>query len=454
MITIVEPKDHIARLWGKQQIRESDTYRLMRYVIRADHDGKVLLHNVVTGQLVILTQEEEETLDSLPKRYDPYLKPLIQHYYLVPEQYDEHSIVSGMRDVFRKMADTKERSALTFFTILPTTSCNARCYYCFEKGIEFATMTQETAKDVIRFITTHCNGKKVWLKWFGGEPTVAANRITQICTGLKQNGVTFSSIMTTNGYLFSEEMAHEARYVWNLDRVTLSMDGTGENYNRIKDYVGACDNPYERVLHNVGLLTEQGIHVLVRMNFDQTNYRDFVNLLSDIHERYHSSTLIEVRAHYINDVQIVDGIPRYHGSKEWYNETILELHQLSQSAGFLHKNHHLPCLSHRWCPASSLKSVTIKPDGKLVSCYELLGDDEVKGNLKEGITNQEIVTSWLRYADESDCIECNLFPNCGKIFKCPRKHGCYQKAERLFDTKELMVNSYNDYAHKNNKEGV
>jgi radical SAM protein with 4Fe4S-binding SPASM domain len=417
----------------------------MKYVLRVDHVGKVLLHNVVTGRLVVLDDAEAEALERLPMAYSLVIEQLVTEHYLVPVEFDEHDCVSGMRTALRKLADVQQGSDLTFYTILPTTACNARCYYCFEKDVEVSTMTSETADDVVQFIVSHCNGKNVWLKWFGGEPTVAANRISQICSGLKQRGITFSSIMTTNGYLFDEAMAYEAKHVWNLVQITLSMDGTGENYNRIKDYVNPGDNPYERVLRNVGLLMKHGIRVHARMNFDQTNVNDFSNWLSDLSERYPHEPLLEARAHYINDVQIVDGLPRYHGDTMWYNEKILELHRMSQSLGLLKKNEHLPCLSYNWCPASSLRSVTITPQGKLVSCYEMLEDDEFKGNLKDGITKPEIVKGWLKYANTVECENCPLFPNCGKIDKCPRKHKCYQKAELLYDSKVCMINSYNSF---------
>ena len=71
MITIAEPKELIDKLWGKQKIREDDTYRLMRYVLRVDHEDKVLLHNVVTGRLVVLEREEAEALETLPAAYNP-----------------------------------------------------------------------------------------------------------------------------------------------------------------------------------------------------------------------------------------------------------------------------------------------------------------------------------------------------------------------------------------------
>ena len=440
---MIEPKGDISNLWGNQPVIENISYRMMKYVLRVDYEGVVLLHNVVTGHLVVLDQEESKALDKAPICYNPLLDTLIVHYFIVPVQYDEHKSVSNMRIILRKLADRKQVSELTFYTILPTTACNARCYYCFEKDVEPATMTKDTAEDVVKFITAHCNGKKVWLKWFGGEPTVAADRITQICKGLKKNGVLFNSIMTTNGYLFDKSLATEAKDLWNLKRVTLSMDGTGEVYNRIKDYKNAVGNPYDRVLHNVGVLIEQGIQVTVRMNFDQRNFTDFKKLLSEISLLYSPTPLLSVRAHFINDTQIVNGVPIYHGSEEWYNEKILELNQLSETAGFLRKDNYLPSLSYRWCPAASLRSVTITPQGNLVSCYELLDNSEIKGNVNDGITDTGIVKSWLRYADELKCSGCVLFPHCGKIYKCPRNQACYQKKELLYNAKNNMIDAYN-----------
>ena len=448
MRTIVEPKQHIAALWSKPEVRNGETFRMMRYVLRVDHDGKVLLHNVVTGQLVVLDQEEADILNRLPLAYCPVLEALVNEHYLVPENYDEHQQVVNLRIILRKLADIRQGSGLTLFTILPTTACNARCYYCFERGIEAATMTENIANEVIKFITTRCNGKKVCLKWFGGEPTVAANRITQICEGLKANRVSFSSIMTTNGYLFDEEMCEQAKHTWNLERVVLSVDGTGDNYNKIKAYVGVKDNPYERILRNIGLLLDQRIRVWVRMNFDQTNYAEFGELIADIREKYPPNPYLQVCSHYINDVQIVDGQEIYHGSETWYNEKIHELHQLARSEGYLNSKMHLPYLECRWCPAASGRAVTITPMGKLVSCYEFLGDEEVKGDVWHGIVEEKLDRSWRQFADVAKCSECVLFPNCAKILRCKRNEDCLIKTERLFTYEESAIRRYeNSDAH-------
>ena len=78
MKTIVEPREYIDKLWGKQHIRDGITYRMMWYVLRTDYDGKVLLHNAVTGRLVLLEQNEVYSVEKLPNKYDPAVEQLIR----------------------------------------------------------------------------------------------------------------------------------------------------------------------------------------------------------------------------------------------------------------------------------------------------------------------------------------------------------------------------------------
>ena len=82
MITVAVPVQYIAALWSKPEDRNGETFRLMRYVLRVDHDGRVLLHNVVTGQLAALEPAEVELLDRLPMRYDPVMDQMVDAHYL------------------------------------------------------------------------------------------------------------------------------------------------------------------------------------------------------------------------------------------------------------------------------------------------------------------------------------------------------------------------------------
>lgn len=443
MITIVEPKEHIDKLWGKQQIKDAETYRMMRYVLRVDHDGKVLLHNVVTGRLVVLVQGEAEALEKLPMTYSPVMEQLVTEHYLVPENYDEHQQVVNLRNILWRITDAQKPKEVTSYLILPTTACNARCWYCFEKGIKSVTMTEETANDVVDFIEKHCGGKPVRLWWFGGEPTLAADRIDQICEGLRQKGIKYISDITTNGYLFDDEMIAKAKDHWNLRQASFSLDGTEESYNRIKSFPGVQDNPYQRMMQNAEKLTEKGIAVALRMNFDANNYLDFPKLLEEVNDRFPKDAPLMVYPHQIN-YDIFDE-KEYAQAEMWFNEKNVELIDLACAAKLYRRNVELPSLSYKMCGAANGQWYSITPLGHLICCGENLSDDQIIGNLHYGITNPIIAQSWKQFADYDKCQECVLFPLCAKMEKCKVKDRCRRKKESLGQCAKAIKMSYDSF---------
>ena len=448
MITIAEPKERIDKLWGKQSVHEADTYRLMRYVLRVDHEDKVLLHNAVTGRLVVLEREEAEALETLPAAYTPVMEQLVAEHYLVPERCDEYQQVVGLRSVLRKLKDAQGTKAITKYTILPTTACNARCYYCFEQGVVPLTMTEQTADDAVQFIARHCGEKKsVFLSWFGGEPTVAARRIDRICEGLRKEDIQFESDMTTNGYLFDEEMVRRAVSIWRLKSVMICVDGTEENYNKTKAYVNAEGSPYERVMRNIGLLLEQGVHVDLRMNFDVENYRDFYGLIEEAAGRFCKNPLVRLRVHpVIGEHQDHDGMIR-HGSSAWFNEKIVELNDAARKACLLQDSDILPYL-RIGCQAASDSTVTISASGMLSKCPEQFGECDAIGDLKQGITNAQAVRSWKEFGDYPGCIDCVLFPWCTKMKKCSAKERCDFRTEMHRQMERILCRRYDGWKQK------
>lgn len=424
MRTIVEPKEHIDKLWGKQRIRSGDTYRIMRYVLRVDHDGKALLHNVVTGQLVILDEAERALLAKLPTEYGATMNQLIAGHYLVTDDYDEHQKVVQMRDILRKLADMQNSQGIVHYTILPTTACNARCYYCYQRDVRPETMSMQIADGVVSFIREHCKGNRAWIRWFGGEPTLAVHLIDHICEGLRNNSVDFSSRMTTNGYLLDEELIEKMKNAWNLEQIMISLDGSEANYNRIKAFAEVQDNPYRRVLRNVGILLDQGIPISLRMNFGRGNYSDFGELLSDVEHLFGKNPLLEVRPHYIipdNRAINTESLREY---EQWCDEEIVNLNEMSRNKGFFHKKYPLPSMKYEPCLAASDNAVVIMPDGSLVSCPDLLGKDQVKGDIWHGITDKAKVLSWKQFGDYERCRNCLFYPKCLVALNCAGGGSC------------------------------
>ena len=425
MITLVEPQQHIAKLWSKPAVREGETYRLMRYVLRVDHEGKVLLHNVVTGQLVVLEEQEALLLNQLPAPYSAGMCQLIEGHYLVPDHFDEHRQAAGMRKALWLMNETQQQKSVIHYTILPTTSCNARCYYCFEKGLKSQTMTESTADNVAAFIARSCNHQKeIHITWFGGEPTVASNRISQICSRLHDMGIRFHSQMITNGYLFDEELIEEAVSHWNLRMIQITIDGTEKSYNSIKSYVNVTDNPYERVMRNAGLMLERNILVNLRMNFDLQNYRDFKLLADEIVKRFGHHSMLRFRAHPVNgEYPDKDGIVE-HGDNKWFESQVLQLNSYAAGIGLYQGKKHLPSLKFQGCMAMSDSCVTITPDGHLVSCPEQVDSGQYKGDVIQGLIRNDVYRSWKKTADYDRCALCALYPDCMRAANCSAKDRC------------------------------
>ncbi len=418
MITIVNPMEHIDKLWGKQRIMDDDTYRMMRYVLRVDYDGKVLLHNVVTGQLVILEQAEAEAVDKLPMKYGPVMEQLVTKHYLVAEAYDEHLQVVKMREILRKLDDAHKEQGIIYYTILPTTACNAHCFYCYERGLKTETMTPQIIRAVVEFIKKQYKGDRIWIRWFGGEPTLAEHLIDQICKGLEEKQIDFASRMTTNGFLIDGKMIMKMKELWHLEQVVISMDGSEENYNRIKAFADVNDNPYQRVMRNIGFLLNDGISVALRMNFDKENYCDFRNLLDDVEKKFGHNPLLEVRPHQINPRTRDTDVGSYQEYEQWYNEKIVELNEMSRRKGFFHKEYPLPSLKYKVCMAASDNAVVIMPDGSLVSCPDLLSSDQIKGDLWQGIIDIEKTRQWKQFGDYERCRKCLFFPRCAVVINC------------------------------------
>lgn len=418
MKTIVEPREYIDKLWGKQRINETEKYRLIHYVFRVDHEGKVVLHNVVTGHMVELEQDEAEAIDKLPMAYQPVMEQLVSRHFLVPERYDEYKTVKQLRTIYQTRQTCGTGNYINQYVILPTTFCNARCFYCYESDYPHVQMTEETANALLDYIEEHREGKKVGISWFGGEPLVGIQRIDQISQGLKDRNIPYESSMISNGYLFDESIIKKAVDLWKLTRIQITLDGTEEIYNRVKAYVNIKDNPFQRVLRNIDLLTENKIRVNIRLNLDFYNKDDIRILIEELGERYSGNKYITVYPNMLFNDQGFE--PVHHSFDDMiqlsqivtdYSEKLREMHLSFDNLKELH-------LQFSQCMADNPHSVMIQPDGGFCRCeHENIHDRY--GSLKDGVTDPKKLIKWREATEHSEkCPECPLYPACYSLAHC------------------------------------
>ena len=126
---------------GDQRIKTSFDYRWSIYAIQEEREGRTILFHTMTTQCILLEDEQlpKGILSAKTVENHTLLFWLMQQYFLVPVDFSEEEFYRKTIYLLRKLT---ERKGYVRYTILPTTGCNARCVYCFEKGYPIQTMSE------------------------------------------------------------------------------------------------------------------------------------------------------------------------------------------------------------------------------------------------------------------------------------------------------------------------
>ena len=427
MKVIIPTTPLIDKIIGQQKRAEGEHYRLMTYVVQQPVDDGLLLYNTLTCSMLLLTPDEANDITGQQE--------LIDRWFLVPEAHDDRKACIEIRQLATLL--TPADKAITKYTILTTTGCNARCFYCYEKGTKPVVMTAETASKVVRYIVAHRGDEKVHINWFGGEPLVNAKVIDQISTELSGQGVPFTSSMTSNGYLFDADRIQRAKDLWQLLQVLITLDGTEQTYNRVKDYVYRGVNAFERVLKNIGLLTAVGIRVSIRLNVDKHNIGEMAELVELLHQRFGA-----------NEHLIVNSVPLYGERSPEDSTTLFEqkmrLDQQIAACGYNPKRRLPKSIKTNNCSADNDGLVVIAPDGHLSKCQHYI-ESKVIGHIDREERNEAVLCKFKEcLPDIEACATCFFYPLCNRLVVCKDCNFCTpeKRQERLHETKEAMKDEY------------
>lgn len=419
MLTIKEPVNNIALVWHAPQPQQV-IYRPMKFHLKVRTEDGLLLYNVVTSEMVLLDDKEECIFEGLPSAYSESMDELLKHHFVVPDDFNEAKSVKQLRELFKKLEPSKRVHG---FTILPTMECNARCSYCFQSEFEHSTMTEEIAADVVDYMDRMCKGEPINIIWFGGEPLVGRNRISQICTGLRQKNIQYKSTMVSNAYLFDNNLVKMAKQDWNLSSVQITLDGTESIYNKTKAYVNPKDNPYTRVLRNIDLLLDNDISVVIRLNVTDANYKDLCNLIDEIENAFGGKKGLTAYSHAIYEGVGFD--PVAYKDRNTVDVQTVELDEKLKKKGLLGSYSRLPKLSLIHCMADNDSTRLIYPDGTIGKCENMSSADSI-GDIYHDVIDEE-KNKWYKLAvHPSNCDGCCLFPECFNLKTCPEAGMCSQ----------------------------
>jgi hypothetical protein len=140
-----DPRVH-ALLGPQKPPAEGERIRRSRFAYPLYLEGRYLLFNTLTRRLL-----------ALPPRYMDFLADdrlfpasvlteevpaaLYEGRFLVLEHARESRTYQELRDVL--LLKEEAPRGFSHYVLLPTSVCNARCFYCFEQGMRYQKMSQQ-----------------------------------------------------------------------------------------------------------------------------------------------------------------------------------------------------------------------------------------------------------------------------------------------------------------------
>ncbi len=436
----------VRALLGRQKRpAEGDYIRKSCFVYMLYVEGRYLLFHTMTRQLYALLPQFVDyfatnrlfpsTLltQDLPGR-------LYDDYFLVPEYETESRTYLELKDILVIKEELPQ--GITNYVILPTTTCNARCFYCFEQGMRYRKMSSDTVEDTLRFILEHRpeGEKRIHIHWFGGEPMCAVDNIDRICAGLSEAGIEFTAEMTSNGSLFTEESVRTAAQTWKIGKIQITLDGMADEYARRKRYTGALKDPFETVIRNIHLLIAAGIRVMVRLNVDEDNLGDIFRVVDFLGEEFSSEEkkLLQVYAHSLfgSTGEGLDDCPVNGGSDE-LETRVLEIQDYIRRQGLLmHDPGELFLLKSHYCMVTAPEcNVLIDAEGQLYAC-DAMPENMRYGNVKTGIDPMARERAACACSVREECLACAFLPECTEFDRCPTRmtyDDCYRQEKRKLE---------------------
>lgn len=440
MIQVISTADQlVSSLLGFQSIRRDGTYHLSSFSISTILDGQTLIFHNLTKEFLLINSE----LECINEEDYSYLQ---KHWFFVPTSFDEKKLAKNLSSLILPIYNRKKSNS---FTILPTTKCNARCFYCFEHRIPKENMTITTAQKVASFVLKESPRGDIRIRWFGGEPLTHTEAIDTICDEIKKNSnLQLSSSIVTNGYLFDEAMVSHAINRWNLKTVQITLDGTESTYNKTKAYQYPNVNAYKTVLANLKFLSSTDLSLSLRLNIDKHNSGEMFQLIDELETVIERKDNTSIHLFPLFERAGAYPIERTESDRFSLYKSILSLKDYARKHGFSPKSSFPESYHPHLCGADSDRSIVIAPNGDLLRCEHIINQKPVgsvydtESSIKSGV--------WTEYNLEYDfCSDCPIFPSCFRLKGCQENELCSPAIRqwRIEEIKRKMRNQY--YLKKN-----
>ena len=376
-----------------------DMYKKSLYNYIVSNGKKQYIYNTLYDSFVRLDGSIEQILE---ENNTEIIQALLRQGIIVNANNDE---LSKLKEICTCKLKHKK---CYHFTITPTLSCNARCFYCYEAGTLAQTVNAKKAKDIINFIKHKAgNSKCISITWFGGEPLLACDVIEKITHELEQCYTIGASVLT-NGSLLSVPNIKLLKRC-HVNKIQLSIDGYSKCYEQRKAYADSKIT-FNSVIENIQHCISEEIHVALRLNFDRNNYASIIELIEFLGNTFYKSDFLSAYPAELFGNQIIEPYEE--------NDLIVAMNHILQKLeeknlldikGTVQKE-----IRGCACMAHDPYSLVIDPMGYLYHCEHDVGNPKLSiGTIYTGIQELDSKRNIIPLPDKNEkCNTCVFYPKC------------------------------------------
>lgn len=360
-----------------------------------------LVYNTLYNTLVRLTNSEYEKLLGKKSCGKDLTKKFFSEGLLIEKDLSELAL-------YERWAKMQRKIDKPYFSVNITTTlkCNARCYYCYEKGVKHSDLSDTQIDSIINFIKSHLREKDMLaLTWFGGEPLLNTKAFDNITNSLTASDINFSSYIITNGSLITKKLVTEKFKRWNVHDVQITLDGTAETYEKRKSYIGQRAGIFNRILKKISTIAAAGVTVHIRLNIDRENMNEIFELIELLEENFGDIPEISWYPAFLTEV----GNDLTENEKIEFIKNLFAKLKNPTKINAARRMHSMP--KSVPCMRNDPKSVTVDVFGNIFTCEHLVGKkNESVGTLKN--FNEKFNKDRFKYKLRPECKNCVFLPKC------------------------------------------
>ena len=391
--------------------------KFTKYMFNFPHEAtkQILLYNAFSGALALIESEKWETvkywqLHGIDNSDPDLISDLQRGSFIHADSVDE------LQELKLRLFSGRFSSNGFGITIAPTSNCNFRCPYCYEKDVlTDCSMTQDVQDAVIQFIKQKIGtSKSLGVTWYGGEPTLALDVIEYISANLIEycidNGLDYSAGIITNGYLLTRETVSLLNK-FKVQFYQITLDGNPSVHDS-RRYLADGSPTFNTILQNIITCYDILPKVSLRVNIDRTNLDAGAEIAQILKDKGIGDKVTPYLGKVTNENGSSDHLCL---SAQEFAKNDFEF--ISSDVTKSNWSSRYPIPRNNFCGADCLNSFVVGPTGALYKCWNDIGHpNRVVGSLTDSSIKayRDIMYQYLLFdpTQDSKCRKCKFLPIC------------------------------------------